>query len=256
MHRYHHSSFVSIMSATALFAAGCARLCYGQGNLDERLAAIEMQASKGAQLGKLETEALKLIQDFRSPADTGKVYAHIAFLCARPGANKQPTKVIAYATMALKYPLELRDSVRIYLDLGSAITSKYLTIGPSECLSHRREIVVPFLSGLKLLLDNGVPEEPVPSPGVMKFDVPPDAPEYQQIVREHAQQMEARKRADALNELVHLRFVLTNEICGLYSQGTDAMAELQELSSQILKNDAVVIALLAKTKAERAKHIK
>ncbi len=244
-----------VVPITVLLTFGCARLSYGQNTLDKRLEAIEVQAKQGVNMDKLEAEALKLIQDFQSPNDKGKIYSLITSLYASQGAMKQPKKVITYATMALEYPLNTHNGGWMYLDWGLAIIVIYQSVDPLEYLKHRREIAVPLLTGLKLLLDNGVPEERVDLPGVGAYDIPPNDPKYQEIVAEHERQMNARKSAETVNELVQLRGVLTSNIFGIYALGADATVELQQLSDQILKNNTAVAALLARVKAYREKRM-
>jgi hypothetical protein len=76
------------------------------------------------------------------------------------------------------------------------------------------------------------------------------------MLRERERQIDARKRAEALNELVQLRMILTHEIVGLYSIGAEGTEELKTLSSQILKDEAVVATLLKEVKTNRTRYVK
>jgi hypothetical protein len=250
-----HLAKVVQLLAMFLYSLVCAWPLGQQKSLNERLDQIERQAATGTSLGKTEAEALELTKVYPSPKDVGTVYAHIAFMYARRSAPYQQTaKVIAYATMALKYPVDLADEANVYLDWGTAIMFKYWP--GEEYLQHRREVVIPLLTGLKLLLDKGVPEKIGELPAVGKFDVPENDPHYQEIVKKHQQQEEVRKKAEEINKLAIIRIALTSTIFSLYAFGADATPEMKELASQILKNDAAVAALAAKTKSERAKHVK
>ena len=231
-----------------------------QADLNERLTAIERRAGKpGADLNKLEAEALKLTQQFQSPADLGKIYFRIAQLYRnfiKPGDMRDIlTKMRDYSAKALGYPLGFHDHVRAYIDVGSAAWG--LVNETSKDWPHyRRDIAISFLRGLKLLIDNGVPSEPVDLPGIIKFDC--DDPQNDAICKalheKHDRQVEARKRAQEINDLQLLRAGLTDNIVGAYTVDGQAIEELEEISSQILKDDALVSSLLTKVKAARRGH--
>jgi len=163
-------------------------------------------------------------------------------------------KVRDYSAKALQYRLDFRDRVRAYMDMGSA------TWGLAEDTSedwprYRRDIAVSFLRGLKLLLDNGVPSEPVPLQGIIKFDCddPQNDPECKALREEHDRQEKAWYRAQETNKLQLLRAGLIENIVGLYAVDGLAIEELEENLSQILKDDAMVSTLLTKVKAARSR---
>jgi hypothetical protein len=107
----------------------------------------------------------------------------------------------------------------------------------------RRHFVIPMLKALKLLLDNNVPgaDARPPLPGVNPFDIqPPGSPAYQAAVERHSRQMEARRTAELMDDLVSRRWVYTNNIAAYYAQPRHAPEELRRLASNILKNPTVV----------------
>ena len=221
--------------------------------LEERLALIESQAKTGGDLAKLEAELLAMAQQSWPPEEKGKIYATAAAIYAARSPITQPNKLKAYATKALEYPLDLLHKTLMYVDLSIAQVATYDSVAPMEYLKHRAEIAEPCLRGLKLLLDNKVPAERVPVPGVGKFDVSPSSPDYQRVWKEHEAQMAARAKAQSLNELVRWRIWLTGNIVAMYSLGADGTQELKELAKDILKDDRVVGELLTRVKAEREK---
>lgn len=99
-----------------------------------------------------------------------------------------------------------------------------------------------------------MPSEPVALPGAGKFDCddPQNDPICKALHEKHDRQEEARKRAEEINKLQLLRASLTDSIVGLYTVDGQAIEELEEISSQILKDDALVASLLAKVNAARA----
>ena len=254
--RYHSGGSIIIMvTACVLFVTGV-RLSYGQVTLDECLTSIEGKLKNGVSLDDVEAQMLKLTQNFQSPKELGTIYVHVAALYSEKDSMRAPAKVIACVTKALEYPLDPRDKVMMYLYWGTAIITQYQSAGQGEVLKHRPEIVMPFLNGLKLLIDDGIPENPVSLPAVGTFDISPDDSRYQEILAEHERQLKARERAEALEEMVRLRMILTRNIVDEYSVGMEATQELKEISGQIFRNDAAVGALLAKVIEKRAKPIK
>ncbi len=123
----------------------------------------------------------------------------------------------------------------------------------SKRVFHGPVAAVRAAPALKLLLDDGVPEQRVALPAVGKYDISRNDPKYQEIVAEHERQLKARESAETVNELVRLRSALADNIFGMYTLGADATVELQQLSDQILKNNVAAIALLARVRAYREK---
>jgi hypothetical protein len=236
-----------------------AQLFSVQADLNERLMAIERRVGKpGTDLNKLEAEALSLTRQFRSPSDLGKIYFRIAQLyrdSIKPGDMQDIlTKIRDYSAKALEYPLDLHDHVRAYIDMGSAAWG-LVNETSRDWPRYRPDIASSFLSGLKLLIDNGVPSEPVPLPGVDKIDCgDPQSPVCKAMQEDHDRQLAARRRAEEINKIQLLRATLTDNIVGVYTVDRQApIEELKEISSQILKDDALVSSLPTKVKAARAR---
>lgn len=243
--------------AIMILVSTCTQLFSVQADLNERLMAIQRRAQKPeADLNKLEAEALSLAHQFQSPADLGKIYFRIAQLyrnSLKPGDMRDNfTKMRDYSAKALEYPLDFRDHVTAYIDVGSA-TWGLANDTSEDWPRYRRDIAISFLSGLKLLIDNGAPSEPVPLLGVMKFDcLSQNDPECKAMREEHDRQEKAWDRAQEINKLQLLRATLTDNIVGVYTVDGQAIEELEEISSQTLKDDALVSSLLTKVKAARA----
>lgn len=233
-----------------LVSVGGAATCSG-GALDERLAAIQKRASAGADAGELEKEALGLLQEFKSPRDKGKVYAHIAAIYYKHGLNEEgrmayPGKVVEYCQQALKHPLELKTSAELYMHWGLALGATYYRSTREEYAKARPQILAPYLIGLKLLLDNKIPREFHDVPVVEGYDCPfPEDPICQELRRKQKEQMAARKKGMALMELAVCRWRLESSVVTPYVRIPHATDEFKRLAAQTLKDDKVVKELVA-----------
>jgi len=225
--------------------------------LCDRLAKIHGQ-SKGTDfenLEKLETECLRLLKEYDSPEHKGKIYATIAFIYSESGfwiKNIQLPKTIEYCKKALQYPLAPLTACAIYGKWTDALMCRYWSYPKEEFVKRRREATVLCLTGLKLALDNNAPKEmPEGPPMVSKYECPTDSPEYQEILREHEEQLRARRRWEIETELYFQRGALTQRCVSLYTHEPYATDELRRLAGEILKGyDAVVEEILTEVEAK------
>lgn len=134
-----------------------------------------------------------------------------------------------------------------YFDEGNAQAAKYIGVSSDEYAKARKEFIVPMLNALKLLLENGIPKDdarPV-VPGIDRFDLPTGDPGQEAALKKQTEQIEARKIALLMNDLISLRVMLVRNIAGYYLQEPYATDELRQLASDTLKNDAAVGELMA-----------
>ncbi|HDL64122.1 MAG TPA: hypothetical protein ENH12_01890 [Proteobacteria bacterium] len=125
----------------------------------------------GTDWGELEIECLKLLKKFDSPEDKGEIYATVAFIYSDKGYNPlagditgQLSKTIEYCKKALEYPLNVVTACQIYSSWADALQIKYRNTDGGKFATARRQIIIPCLEGLKLILDNKVPEKRQPPP--------------------------------------------------------------------------------------------
>ncbi len=129
----------------------------------------------------------------------------------------------------------------MYRDKGYAGASLARDLGPDDYSKARRDFIVPLLKALKVLKDNNVPTERIMLPTICMPDtMSAGRPGWDAIVKEHNAQMEARRQAGVLDELVSSRFGLMVNIIGYYAKSPSAMKELREIATTVLKDDALV----------------
>jgi len=180
--------------------------------LEKELAPIRSRnVGKGTDWGKLERECLDLIGDFNSPANLGRIYATIARIYSEKGytsSEVQIPKVIEYSKKALEYPLDVPTQCHMYGRWGGALMAQGLRGPEEDRVLMRRKAIVPVLRGLKLALDQKAPKEiqEVPAVDMFDFSGPESHPSYQKMLKEHEEQVAARKKADLLNTLYSERW--------------------------------------------------
>ncbi len=266
-----HTCTVPIRS-TLLLAAGllllAGRAFAADAKLADSLFAIGQESSTGLSVDKVEEKALALLKDYKSPSDVGKVYAFLVrTIRARASSNEAMSdavhlKVLDYCTKAARCPLDVRDGAVVYLYWSAELQRAGPKYGSAELPAYRRVAVMPALTGLRLLLDNGVPKDLPNTLPVVTGPVTRADPDYQDFIRENPKLIEkgpgfrkyaethvadiiVRQRRARLSELVGLRSVLTNSIQAPYSWRPYATEELKALATAVLQDEKVVEELVA-----------
>lgn len=200
--------------------------------------------------GKLISECLNLLKRYRSSDSKGKIFAKIAFIYAQSGM-KQPKKTIHYCREALKYPLQVDTACQMYIFWADALQVQYQDFQEQDFPSLRKKITRLCLSGLKLILDNLTTTEIQTVPFLSKFDYSgtTDNPAYQEILQQHNDEAESRKRAIFQNKLIEHHNVLMAKCVALYSQQPYAIDELRRLVSEIFKDDDDIKKFVAEIEA-------
>jgi hypothetical protein len=207
---------------------------------------ISQDKGRGTDAQKLEDKCLDLLKDHNSPEDKGKIYAKIASMYADTGYSSpndiRIAKTAEYCRKALKQPLDTITACETYTRLSSSQIAPYYERPAEEFAKARKEAIVTCLTGLKLVLDNNAPKEWKEPPGVSKYEVNPNSPGYENVVKEHERQIVTRKKTGFDLKLFILRQQLIGICVTLYSSKPPYDAdELEKFARNILNghNDAV-----------------
>ena len=201
----------------------------------------------------LRTTVLELLKDHNSPEDKGKIYAKIASMYAGHGYSSpndiRIAKTVEYCRKALEQPLDLITTCEMYSRLSDSQIAPYLDGPEIEFTKARKEAIVTCLTGLKLVLDNNVPNELKKPPGGGGFytvDGDPNNPEYRRTIEELRKKNELslaeRRKWEFEQKLYILRRASIDGCAGLYAYKPPYDTnELENFARDILKGheDAV-----------------
>ena len=151
-------------------------------------------------------------------------------------------------------PLDPLKRVRLHIDWGGALQAAHRGRRGRDLATARRKVVVPYLEGLKTLLQYDLPATKPELPGigrVFTYDGPANADLRRQLAQQR-EQIEAREKADFERQMIDYRDVLTSQISLLYSRRPLAGDELQRLATEVLADKAAVERLMSYV----AQHIK
>jgi hypothetical protein len=248
MHKNVRLSWTIVITFFLLFIGSIGCSSAQEGELGVVLLEIDSQrASVETDIENLESEYLSLLEEYDSPEDKGGIYSAMAFSHAQSGMI-QPEKTAEYCEKALQYPLDIAMMAQMYVFWADALQVKSIASTENEFLSARRNIAEVSLTGLKLILDRGIPRERQEPPAVGIYDVPPSDPEFQSLLEKHNEEVAIRKEVMLQNKLIQHRNALTEKITFLYSLKPDAIDELANLTTEILDNDSAIKELLVQVK--------
>jgi hypothetical protein len=222
---------------------------WGLTGLDAALAAVDRQFPGGGDPKTIEDKFLPLLKEYKTPEDAGRIYAQITRTYEQSGPKAEPAKLLAYCTKALQYPLDLLDDTKMHLTSGIELRRMAPKEGGAEYARARRTFVMPFLTGLKLLLDNKVPAEPPPPPLLKSYPLSPGTPDYEENLGKWRQERARYEAYLRLEDLVCTGRVLIGAIAGSYSDKPYATDELQQLATVVLKDKDMVQQLVTRTEA-------
>lgn len=200
---------------------------------------------------ELEARHRKLLRETDSSEDKGKIYAEIASMYASSGIQRYLTEVIEYCQKALQLPLDISTACQMYVYWGEALEAKYRDATGEDFIAKRQQIVIPYLTGLKLVIENQTTRKRREPPAVSRYryDGPPNDPEYQAMLKKHEEEITARENVMLQNKLVDYRNVFTSKCVDLYSREPFAQDELQQLAGEILENEDAAKEILTEVRA-------
>jgi hypothetical protein len=224
----------------------CKRITLGQ-----RLAEIAARrTAEESDIRKVERAYQVLLKDYSSSNAKGRIYAAIAQMYAH-GGTQQSAKVAKHCKKALAYRIGVQEACQLYLYWGEALEASYRELSEEDLAAVRKEIVLPFLKGLKLVLDNqtGRERQTLPAVGKYDYDGPAKDAQARELQRQHRKEMAARQKVIDQNRLVEYRKIFIDRCAEVYGRRPFATDELERLARRILKNAEAVGELLAETQS-------
>jgi hypothetical protein len=196
-------------------------------------------------LDKLETDCLALLDDYKSPAQKGKIYAQIAVTYSqhrftlKNNGGIPIAKSIEYSKKALDLPLDVITSCEMYGTLASSMVAES-SKSEDQFVELRREAIVFCLKGLKLALDNNAPDVFPSVPAVGIYHISPKSPNYERMMKKHQEEVNARKKWEFEYQLYMQRQDLVGLCRAMYLHKPYNLNEFQQFSQTILKDHTKV----------------
>ncbi len=205
-----------LMLVVLAACSGCLALG-GDGDLREQIRGIKQSAltSHEVDRGYVEKRLLNLLGDDPDSESRAIVYAAIASLYGADGDNPDE-KAVHYAREALKNRIGVIDACEMYLCLGRAAESRARRSGAALTAAEIDNQARPCIQGLAFVLDHLRIDKRLPPPGVMKYDIPPGSPRYEEIVRQHEKEMAIHEDVTQQNGLLGFRDNFVSRVRHLY----------------------------------------
>ncbi len=187
-------------------------------NLRSQIEEIRRSASPSEQVDReaIERRLLGLLGKNSNPESRGLIYAAIANVYSGDLAH-HAEDTVRYAREALTNQLGIMDECDMYLCLGKSAEAR-VRHGPSPDAADRENLVVPFIQGLAVVLDHLRINKSLPPPPVGKYDVEPNDPQYEEVVRQHAKQTAIRDDVLQQNRLLAYRDDFSRRVLELYGR--------------------------------------
>jgi hypothetical protein len=225
--------------------------------LEEELYEVDkLRAGFDTPFEEVEKRCAALLERYKSPEEHAKIYFQLAQVEGQSGLQ-HPKRLINYIEKALALPLEPAKRVRLYIYWGDVLQVAHRGVRGAELAAARREAVMPYLHGLKELVQYDLPEAKPELPGIMvrNYDGPQDTQEYQELLEAQRRQVEARDKAVFQRRMIDHRGVLTSQIASMYSRLPFATDELQSLAEEVLQDPSEVDRLMTKVRARVRKRV-
>ena len=156
-----------------------------------------------------------------------RIYTEEALQQAQTGGD--PHLLEEAVKRALAFDQDEFTRLQLYVFLGDAYQRQTRRYTPEEWGPQRLKAAEAYFTGLRRVLSHDLPAEPpeLPAVSVYNVDGPPEVVE--EYRKKHEAQVAARREAEKINELVHLRQTLTRQIVDMYAREPDAFEELRQL---------------------------
>lgn len=200
-----------------LLIVGGWNLAFGEDNMSDKIRDICRSASSSSNGApeEIERQLLQLINDVPNSKNQGEVYAAIA-KTLHGDSTSQNEKMAQYAREALKYPIDVDDACDMYLCLSDAAENQARQNVTIPDAVKAEEQARPSIQGLAFVLEHLRIDKPQLPPGVGKYDVPESDPHYDEIVRQHEQEMAEREDVLQQNRLLGFRNKFSQRVFHLY----------------------------------------
>lgn len=235
-----------------VFASMCL-FAQSQAELRGKMAGIGMEFSSGKlSVEQFEKQSLNLQTKYKSPEQKGQIYLYLAETLAIRVKQKDSDKIIKYSQLALREPLGILETVRAYRILGDGFARRHQNRKGKDWVNTRREIVEPYLRGLRKVLDNLTVDSRQPLPAVGRYLSEGAQEERQKMEEDHQQEVVERERIKLQNILLDDRDAFIRDCADEYLHAKDSdmpdRSELERLATEILsvKYDAVTQQIMDK----------
>lgn len=215
-----------------------------------------MRAGESTDSASVDKACADLLEAYTQPSDQGRIFFTWTRTYAQSGA-KFASRTAELARKTLDYPLKPAERMQVCVDWGDALQFVHAGATGSSLAAARREIVIPYLAGLKESLGYSIPDKPVPLPVVGRYraNAPKDSEFHREMVRRHEIEWAAWNDAILRNELLMHRDTLTRQIADLYSRLPLATDEIRTKATEVLQNQEAVERLMAAVEAAVGKRI-
>ncbi len=242
-------ALVIVMTPT-LLAAGPPRPPDPSPDLVRELARLDTVYRHGteAKFAELEREADRLQREYPAQDDRARILAQVAHVAAQSDIRRQVERVRKYGRLALaisRDPVQ-RGTLASYLGSAAEVDS-----GEKDFTARRRNAARELLAGYAALVALDLPAKAPELPGVGRFDIDGDPAAVAQAQAFHAAQVEARRQAEFVRDLVERRDTLAGQLRWLYhpdprvhGRNPEGPDELKALATGVLKDPGEVRMLL------------
>ena len=212
----------------------------------------KLRRGDGTDFAAVEKRGAELLARYPGRADKGRVYFTLTRVYSNSGIGKAWARVEKYGRLALEYD---RDPVRRG-EVFSALASAAEVATPADPLAadplpvKRKRATGIVLEGYKELLPLELPPTAPELPAVEKVgDV--DGAGRAAAVERHAAQVEARRKAEFVRDMVRCRDTYVLQLRTLYGREPKADGELKDLVGEGLNDPAAAADLLARVAKAR-----
>jgi hypothetical protein len=204
---------------------------------------------------ELERTAAGLLKQYPDAENRAHILFQVAHVAAQSGIDKHVERVRTYGRKVLELSQDPIERGWVYSYLGSAAEMD----ATRKTFAERRELAAePLLDGYAEALAQDLPAKAPELPGVDKVGEfnNADPNELGKARSRQLAQIEARRQAEFVRELVRRRDTLANQLRWLYhphpkihGRNTEGPEELRKLATKKLQNVGAVDALMARVAA-------
>ena len=204
----------------------------------------QLRAGKHTPFDQVESETERLLALY---GDTPEVRAAIYYTAAGVYAQTGmlfPQKTIDYCKKSIEsIPTDRMADVQMYVYWGDAIQIANAGVTGAALAQARREAVIPYLRGLRVLVALGSNEpEPAPPPRVIKPGRGTSDPQKIGLYLDYMAKLESIR---VHRRIVSMEDVTTRQIAFMYSRLPFATDELRKLAMDIIESEDAVDRLIA-----------
>lgn len=238
----------AVLVLAAMLAAGA-----DEPPLSQELRQVEALRDDGGGGGgdlarRVESRGEVLLSRYTLPDDRARIRFQLAHVLAQADIRRHARLVASYARLALEAERDPDRRGVLHSYLGSA-----LLVDPAEpdFTRQRRRAAAAWLEGYAELLPLDLPAEAPELPIVGKAGPESGDPAGQEeALRVHAAQMEARREAERIRQLVGHREIFVRQLAEVYRREPPAGDELERLASRAIRDPRAVRSLLERTRGK------